>query len=571
MNQLLLPHRKENQNMNRPVLKYTFCFIFILLFNIPIFKAQIKIDSMIVITTGAYQASIADASKINDNPVVIDTTKKIPVKGYTINSQKINTDFEVEPITAAQMVGEPLTKLYNVLLKVGFGTYTTPYGEIWYNNLRSKEYASGIRMKHLSSSQTLEDYGNSSYSDNEISLYGKKFLKEHTLLGNFDYARNVVHFYGYDAKLNELDKDLTIQRFNLFSANAELMSHYTKAERFNHDVKLTYYNLADLYKSSENNIKLNGFVQTAINKEVFKINAAIDYYNFKTKTDTINNTIITLNPNFIASGEKYRVSLGVTMAMDMFVKSKFYFYPNIELSYNIFDDIIIPYAGARGDLQKNSFKSLTDANPFVLSELNLNNSNKKYDVYGGLKGTLSSTVAYNTSVSYASIGNIAMYVNDTKELLKNRFDVIYDDGNVLNIKAEVSYQQREKLRIILKGEYFNYKMKTELRAWYLPQVKISLSGNYNLRDKIVIKADIFYTDSRFAKTFEIDTSSSTGKKVVAQELKGVFDANLSLEYRYNKKLGLFLNLNNIANARYFRYNNYPTQKFSLMLGLTYSF
>lgn len=533
--------------------------------------AQRNLDSMIIISVGEYKPTITDAAKINDNPTIKDSTQKIPVSDYGINSKKINTGFDVDPIKPAQMVGEPLTKLYNALVKLGMGTYTTPYGELWFNNLRSKEGAYGLRLKHLSSSATLKDYGYAGFSDNEINLYGKKFLKEHSLIGNFDYARNVVNFYGYDKNINFIQKEDTHQRFNLIAGNAQLVSHYTDPKRYNHEVKLSYYNLADDYKASENNIKAAGFLQTAINKEVLKVNATVDYFNYKNKLDTVNNTIVALNPNFISTGEKYRASLGFTATMDNFVQSKFYFYPNVDLSYNVIDDIIIPYAGLTGGLQKNSYRTFTTNNPFVLSELKMMNSNKKYELYGGIKGTLSSTTSFNARASYSNISNMALFVNDTKEVLKNKFDVIYDDTKLLNIRGEVSYQQQEKLRISLRGEYFNYKMKTELRAWYKPQVELTLSANYNLREKIVVRVDLFYIDNQFAKTFESDTTSITGTKVVATELKGVFDANIGLEYRYNKKLGFFLNFNNIANYRYYRWSNYPTQRFSLMGGLSYSF
>jgi hypothetical protein len=532
--------------------------------------AQIRIDSMTTFNVGQFQTVVMDATKFSENPVVTDSTSKIAVKKYGITSSRVNTKFEVEPITAAQMNGEPLTKLYNGLAKVGFGTYTTPYAEVWFNQLRSKEYASGLRLKHLSSTSTLEDYGNSSFSDNEISLYGKKFLKEHTLLGNFDYARNVVHFYGYDPELHELDKDLTVQRFNLFAANAELMSHYTKEERYNHDIKLSYYNLADLYRSSENNIRANGFVRKAIGKEMLHVNAGVDFYNYKTKNDTLNNTIITLNPRFIADGKRHKIVLGVSATIDMMEETKFYFHPDLELSYNVFDEIIIPYAGLRGRLQKNSMRSLTNDNPFLNSELDLMNTNQKYEFYGGLKGTLSSSIAYNASAGYGAITDFAMYVNDNSDLLKNRFDVIYDNAELLKVSGEVTYQDREKLRIYLRGDYFNYKMDTEIRAWYTPQLKMSMGANYNLRDKIVVKADLFYIDAQYARITE--SVGSDGKPVyAAEELKGIFDANLGLEYRYNKKLGFFLNLNNIANVRYYRFSNYPQQRFNLMAGLSYSF
>lgn len=234
------------------------------------------------------------------------------------------------------------------------------------------------------------------------------------------------------------------------------------------------------------------------------------------------------------------------------------------------DNIIIPYAGATGGLQKNSFKSLTDANPFVLSDLRMKNTNKKYELYGGIKGSLSSNIAFNAKATYSSINNLAMYVNDTSELLRNRFDVIYDDADILNIRGELAYQLREKLRINLSGDYFSYKTKTELRAWYKPQVQFALSANYNLKDKIVARVDLFYIDNQLAKVIVFD-SVSMKNKVTAKELNGVFDANLGLEYRYNKKLGFFCNLNNITSQRYIRWLNYPTQRFSVMAGLSYSF
>jgi hypothetical protein len=524
--------------------------------------------SMVIINPGTYKATVADANKINDNPVVIDSTKKLAVKSYNINPKKINPSYTVDAVTPAEMDGDHLDKLYSALAKAGFGTYTTPYLEFWYGSLRSKEYTYGVHLKHLSSAATLKGYGFAGLSDDQVGLYGKKFLKEHSLIGNFDFGRNGLHFYGYDANLISLSKKETAQHFNYFGGNVELLSHYTKAQRYNHDIKLSLYNLSDAYKVSENNVKGKGYVQTTIDKEVIKVNALVDYYNFKSPADTMNNTIIALNPNFIADGEKYHASLGLTATMDIENASKFYFHPNVDLSYNVFDNIIVPYAGVTGGVIKNSFKTVTDENPFVTSKLALKNSVTKFDAYGGLRGTLSSRIAYTTRVSYSAIGNMLLYVNDTT-YPGNRFEVIYDDGNVLNLHGEVSYQLREKLRIMIGGDYFDYKMKHEIRAWYKPQVKLSFAANYNLSDKIIVKADLFYLENQFAKA-HASGDDSTGK-IVAQELNNLFDVNIGGEYRYTKRLGFFLNLSNIMNARYLRYMNYPTQRFSLMGGLSYSF
>ncbi|MGB3948627.1 MAG: hypothetical protein WBM13_11635 [Bacteroidia bacterium] len=534
-------------------------------------SAQSILDSMTLVNVGEYKPTIMDANKMSGNPSFSDSTKKIPVSGFSINSKKIGTTFNVTPIQAAEIVGEPLVKLYNALVKIGMGNYTTPYGELFYNSLRSKTTSYGLRLKHLSSAATLKNYGYSGFSDNEINIYGKQFLKEHTLSGNFDYSRNVVHFYGYDALLNDISRDTTRQRFNSFAANAVLTSHYTDKSRINHDVKLLFNNLTDKYGAAENNIKSLAQINTALGKEVLKVNASVDYYNYKTSNDTINNTIVLLNPNFVAVGEKYKVNLGFTAAMDMFVQSKFYFYPNVELSYNVIDNIIVPFISLSGDLKKNSYQSFVSQNPFVVSTLQMQNSNKKYDLTGGIRGTLSSNTAFSTFASFSNLTNMPLFVNDTNEVLQNKFSVIYDDASVVKVGGEISYQQREKLRFVLKGEYNSYKMKNELRAWYTPQFRFDLSSNYNLKDKIVVKMDLFYIDKQFAKTFETDTTTIIGMKVVAKELKGIFDANIGVEYRYTKRFALFLNFNNIANVRYYRWSNYPTQRFNLMGGLSYSF
>src|ERR1035437_5646652 len=146
--------------------------------------AQDTLTSLTFIGTGEYHPTVIDANKIYENPAIVDSTKKLPTPKYAINSKKINTNFNIEPIAPAQMVGEPLTKLYNNLAKVGMGTYTSPYLRVWPNMLRSKDYAYGMRLKHFSSSATLKDYGFAGFSDNEINFYGKKFLKEHSLIGN---------------------------------------------------------------------------------------------------------------------------------------------------------------------------------------------------------------------------------------------------------------------------------------------------------------------------------------------------------------------------------------------------
>ena len=100
--------------------------------------------------------------------------------------------------------------------------------------------------------------------------------------------------------------------------------------------------------------------------------------------------------------------------------------------------------------------------------------------------------------------------------------------------------------------------------------EVGLFGKYNLEDKFLVSLDIFTIGNQIAQLNELDVI--TGSTLVSQKtLKGITDINVGAEYRYNKKLSAFVRFNNIAGMRYYRWNNYPTQKFNLMGGLTFSF
>ena len=116
--------------------------------------------------------------------------------------------------------------------------------------------------------------------------------------------------------------------------------------------------------------------------------------------------------------------------------------------------------------------------------------------------------------------------------------------------------------MLLGAKYFKYDPKNEIEAWHKPDLKISLSGIYDLSEKIIVRADFYYFSRQYAKSFStITTNNTTITTEIATKLKGVFDANIGFEYRYTKKLSAFINFNNIGSVRYERFQDYPTQKF----------
>lgn len=532
--------------------------------------AQTNLDETTINATSVFQPTIKDAVKFSDVPEIKDSVKKLNNLKYGITSTPLFPKYQVQQVEAAKIQNEALPKFYHALLKAGYSPfYNMPYGEFWIGNTRARESVYGAHLKHFSGTPHLRDVGYGGFSENQINTYGKKFYKKHTLSGDFNYNRNVVHYYGYDTTVNDLTKSFTRQRYQLIEPKLQLQSHYTDSTHINHNIKLGYYNLQNLHRETENNIRMDAQGSMFLNKEKLNVGVLTDFYNHKQSNDTLNNFIMSLSPSFVAGGNKWNAEVGITATLDNFKsRTRFYFYPQIKLDYNVYENMIVPYLAITGGLIKNSFRNMSTENPFVDTTLHYANTNNKINIGAGLKGNLSSYTSYDARVTYSVFDSLNYYVIDYSgnNQIYNRFDVVYDNTSLIHVSGQLKHQVREKFHLLAKGNYYLYKPKNFTRPYHRPDFDLTFSGVYNLKSKFILRADLFIMGNQWALT----RHNESGTFVIKPKLlNGWGDLNLEGEYRYSKTLGFFLRFNNLAGQRYYRWERYPSQRFSLMAGLSF--
>tara|TARA_R110002049_G_scaffold16388_14_gene65385 strand:+ start:6494 stop:8158 length:1665 start_codon:yes stop_codon:yes gene_type:complete len=529
-------------------------------------------DSFVVVK--AYKPTIAEGSRIGFNPTIQDTQKVIQKLDYRFISNQVPVNFNLDPISAAKIKGEPLTKLYNGYAKVGVGNNTMPLAELYYHNSRSKTYSLGTHIRYQQNNN-IKDYDNSSMSNLRAAIFGKKFWRSNTLTGTAGYEREGFNYYGFE--VNDFNRDMadttdTKQVYhNIF---AQLQMKSTKQDSFNlrHEFGLEYYRIADLDGLiAENNIVARGNVGKFHGNEYYQVDATLDFNNGANTLDTINNVLVGIRPQINSIGEKFRLNIGMGIYVDAINTAKFHFYPIVDFKYNALRDVIVPYAGFTGRMERNNMRSLTRTNQFLSSDIELLNTNYRYEAYAGIRGVISSRLSFNTSLRRLKMDDFAMFVKENSGL-ENKFVLVYDDIEQLQLTGELQYQYGEKWRLFLKGDYFGYNAGDEEEVWHMPIYKITLSGVYDLNDKIMVRLDLHQIGEQFAKTYDnISSGTLVADAITKETLKGVFDANLGVEYRYTKRLSAFINFNNIGSVNYQRWQDYPTQRFNVLGGLTYSF
>lgn len=538
---------------------------------------QMDFDEVQVIAP--YEPTISDAFKINFNPSIEDTLQVNIEFDYLIHPVQIPVRFDMEPLNAARMRGEPLAKLYKGYVKAGIGNYSTPYLEGFYNTLRSNEYHYGAHVKHISSGGGIDDYAHSGYSENAINLFGKRFYRNHTLHARFDYERDMVHFYGFKPEefpdqdfIEDLEQSDYRQRFNFVSPGVSFRSNYLDSTKLQHSFNLDYHYLGDSYDASEHKLGFSANLEKSLredpmgfaDRQTFNLDMDIDYYNNNTLLDTAHTALFKIAPTLSSTFKDFRFHVGINASIQADSVNHVRFYPLAGAEVNLINNVLFAYASLSGELSKHNMRDFSQVNPFMQTSVPYAFMNKKSQIRGGIKGSISSFASYSISVSNSSISNYPFFVTDISDPLQNRFDVIYDDIRLFNFRTEVFSNVGERLKVRFASDYYQYTLDNELEPWHEPTMKLSLNLQYNIQDKIILSSDTYARNSVYARGV-----SEENPRI---KIHGFHvDVSFGVEYRYTKILSVFLKLNNVQNQPLERWYNYPSHRFNVLGGASYAF
>lgn len=530
---------------------------------------------------------ISPSYRIAEKPLIIDTIIPIPNISYPLLSRNMRTEISIDQIDPAKIkIVEKLEKLYPGYVRIGLGNYISPLGEVYYNSLRNRRMSYGVHLNHNSSFGNIKGYAPSTFDNTTGRVFGEFFTKQFRIESELDYLNNGYHFYGIqDTTENQdlISKDSLRNRVQGIGANVRF-SNVTRKDSATllYAVKtdFNYFHEFDpndrIQNARNSNFGIGTEMSYKLRNHIYSADLDVRYNNYKFAGEgsTVpvpdwhddNNTIIHLKPSIASYGKKWKVLVGVDLNFDIVSDPIFVAVPQLEGKYSLFNDMFIPYAGIGGGLTQNTFQSLNRTNEFIVPELELKNT-KELKFYGGIKGTLSKQLSFDLQIHSTAYTNMALFVNDTVWSDMYKFDVVYDKVTALGVNASISYQAAEKLKVDAIVAYNNYTTQVETHAWNLPEIDIKLRGSYNLYDKLYVKSDLTLMGGRKSPEGLFSTDTGDDK----YNLGFVADANLSAEYRYNKRVSIFVQFNNLAAQKYFRWNRYRTQGFQILGGATFAF
>ncbi len=537
-----------------------------------------------------YKPSLQEVEKKSFLPLIDDTVTFTPDFTYEINTTAFSPDYSITPLKAATLHPDPLTKLYKSYINAGFGSYVTPLAEISISNERSKKGAIGFYGRHYSSGgklvlENLEKVY-AGYMDNDASLYGKKFFRKNYLAGSLDLIQKTRYAYGYDPAISDYMADKDSVRLGLLDFGGELSfaSLNLDSAEFSYDFSAGYDHLINTVpgddRFSQGHLALGGSMARLFEGFYAGAEVSFDNYSF---TDTVKQKsryVFSASPFIKKSTDQWNFNLGATIALerDLVSSAKLHLYPDVSFGFSIVPEYLRFFTALNGKLEVNDPLTVAAMNPFVVPDgslFKMPNTSHSLVVSAGLKGNSGIGGTWLISGSYSIINNMLFFENvvhpDTASVIQrgNFFMPAPDDVDLLTLHAEMGGEITERLSFNTSAGYYKYTMTGNLFPWNKPSWDGKLELRYNLRDKIIAGAGLTLLGKRKFGVMESPTGWETLTPVTIEApVHG--NLNLGAEYRYTKILSFWAKINNISLRRYNEWAFYPSQRFLVMAGFTYS-
>tara|TARA_B100000768_G_scaffold96914_1_gene90389 strand:- start:937 stop:2751 length:1815 start_codon:yes stop_codon:yes gene_type:complete len=579
----------------------------ILSFNI---VAQQNESTETFLGIGSGNRKISKIQKTPIFPIHTDSVSILDDVKYYLEPKRHLTSYSIENIKPARLkITANGNKLYRGYLKAGAGTYLTQLLELNYASKRSRDESWGLNARTNGAYASIKEMGNTKFSDLNLGGYYQKFFMNYDLWSEVQYERNSYNFYGLDYSDNSMyqfygldfNDSLGVETFknsdSLFKQNYDLLDLHLKFNSRNtgRDTNklrikswIDFHHLNSNYNLSENHFLLGAHSGWLILDEEFLGTFELDINNINSpetlklnanniiqpsNTSSRNSGIVRFRPHIYSRKNNLIFKAGISLQANINENAKFHVFPDLEVSYSLFNNIFIPYGGWTGNVQRNTFNDIRLENPFISEDSKLQNTVQKSNIFAGIRGSLSSKFTFNLSSSFQKLDSMYFFVPDTISSYGNKFQMTYDNLTQTSFLAEITYQEFEKLKISAKGEYFIYDPANISEAWQRPEFIFTLSGLLDLSDKIVLKSDFYLVGQRAVYSYsEPDMhfeKEDDGRYIY--DLKPFVDLNISAEYRYNKKVSAFIQFNNFTAQKYQYWQNFPVQSINILGGITISF
>lgn len=534
---------------------------FTLLVSFGNLQAQDGTPKKTIDITSTFKPVLRDAVKLNFSAALpaFDTIR--PVMDYAIPQQQVKLPYQAGSLNPVALQTDSLVPWENShFLKVGVGNIHIPYlqgafsggnGRTSFLNLYGEMYAAKGK----------KPYQKNNLSDLQLRA-AFKLGENHELSGKVGFKGQDYFLYGFRPDTLDFSKTELRQRFQTVDGLVSLRNTTPTTYGLNYSPNLkisAFSGKNNGRKATEENFVANLPLQKTFGKSFgFNLGFTADITRY-TPSDrsVIKNNLFLLSPALLLKTPNAYIQTGIIPSWDNKV---FNMLPNILAEMTTNDQRLTLQAGWIGYYNKGSYQRFAGINPWLAQPTELLNHRIR-ELYVGFKGSLANHFTYSAKGSYSKQHNVNLFVNDQVD--GKTFETVYSPNlEVLQFHGELGYMRGEEFSFKSGITYNNFtKIDGQTRAWGLLPFEFNGALRWKILKDLSLKADVFGWDG----------AAYRNKEGAARKGEKGFDLNAGLEFRVARSVDLWLQMNNIFNSKYQRWNQYEVYGFNVLGGVVFRF
>ena len=549
---------------------------------------------MDVTFVGNRQMEVRDAVKLSSWPTSRPLSVSKPILSYELLSRRMQFVPQMTPVEATRLRVDPsLSRLYRGYVRAGGGSRGTSMVDASYTDLRSRDGSWGTAFHHAATNSP-SALLTGRLNENTLDAWVSRFVGKEKMSFEASAGSEQVLMYGFDSL--QVDSALTpadapVVMWSHATLGASFKSHKNRDRELNHEIDATLGWLSNDRGAHERSVSLNATLDKAFGEARGQLDVEVQLDEYGAGADvTSNQAIVVVEPSVSTQKGAIHAKAGLGLAIDADQPTRdglgdaFHLYPRAEVSVNLLRNLFVPYGKIGGDLSANNFHSLTRQNPFYApSDLGLESpnqgfrsTNKRLALAGGIRGTVTEAFRFHGYFSTASHEDYALFrpaASTVDSVTLATFDVVYDTLAIRTLGGEAEFDLGSDWSFAGGVKFLKYNTRSELRAWNLPRTTWNARATYALIEGLDLTATVTYIGERFSILRETGYGDTQPLEDGTFELAlpGYLDLNITANYTYNDRLGGWLTLANLANAKYAEWGGFPVQGFQALAGVHYAF
>ncbi len=515
----------------------------------------------VVTITSAFKPSLRPLSKVNFLAAAPFVDNSKVTMQYVIPSQNISFGYQAVAVTPLAYVPDSV-KLpkRNHFIKVGLGNLNTIVAEAGFNigdGIKNNTYIGG-GYKKMKGPLFAQEFTDVNFSINSAHQIGEA----HDLSVKFTTGSTTRYAYGFKPASIPYTKDNILNKYNSAGITVHLANktdaffgiHYTPTISF------------EYLQSGVDEREFETSIAAPVSKNLgtdFKISVQPTASFSTTVLPTIPNNLTIVNNLFSMPStfswitSKFQVHLGAAPTVN---NGTYAVLPQVS------GVAILPNNGLRielgwaGHFEKNNLRSLSSFNPWVRIPNDFANT-KISEQFLGVKLPLGDHFTYGARLSLLEYENQALFTNAFTD--GRLFKVMFEPTmRAVQLQANVSYTLQDKLNVLGGVTYKKFSgLKVQNEAWGLLPLELNGSLHWKFSNKLSFTSTLYAWDG----------AQSMDAQMATKKLPAAADFSLGATLKVVKSAKFWVQLNNLFDNRYQRWNQYEVFGRNVVAGFVYSF